>query len=506
MRFERLRLCPYGSFDDRVLEFPAASGQGLHLIYGENGAGKSTTLSALRSALFGMAGGENAHRFSSDQLRIGVRLSRVNGEVIEFTRRTARSRPIWSADDTEPLSEEALAPFLGGLDRGRFQTLFGLDHGTMVAGGSELLRGEGEIGRALFAAGLGGQRLAEVEARLDAELKQLWADRSSKARVNELLAEHKALGTRQREAELRPTTYRRERRELDTLRTQEAEDRAVRAQVERSERELRALIQAASLLDPLAQARERAAAFGDAQPLEPEVCERIANLAEEDARLEREQDERSARIRDRERTRIELTTGATRPALALSTQIDTLGARRASYREAVQGANEARLELADATSARDEALRAAGVENTAPLAGGAQEEPLEARLEDRIDTIDRYARELSEAEKDLLACRRDLARAEAEVARAQADMDGLPASLETRFAAELERLRPFRGNVVELEALEVPSAESLDAGVSEVDEALRAAASARDAADMAARELATRESALMAAARAASSG
>ena len=51
MRLDRLALAPYGRFADRMLEFaPEAA---LHVVYGPNETGKTTTLSAIGDLLFG---------------------------------------------------------------------------------------------------------------------------------------------------------------------------------------------------------------------------------------------------------------------------------------------------------------------------------------------------------------------------------------------------------------------------------------------------------------------
>ena len=51
MRLARLELRAYGHFGGFALDF--GDGSGLHLIYGDNEAGKSTTMRALGSLLFG---------------------------------------------------------------------------------------------------------------------------------------------------------------------------------------------------------------------------------------------------------------------------------------------------------------------------------------------------------------------------------------------------------------------------------------------------------------------
>ena len=44
MRFDKLLLRAFGPFTDRTLDFAAAAPAGLHLIYGPNEAGKSSSL------------------------------------------------------------------------------------------------------------------------------------------------------------------------------------------------------------------------------------------------------------------------------------------------------------------------------------------------------------------------------------------------------------------------------------------------------------------------------
>ena len=53
MRIDRLDLIAYGPFDGTVLDLSDGA-SGLHLIYGDNEAGKSTSLRALIGWLFGI--------------------------------------------------------------------------------------------------------------------------------------------------------------------------------------------------------------------------------------------------------------------------------------------------------------------------------------------------------------------------------------------------------------------------------------------------------------------
>jgi len=53
MRIDSLRLLAFGPFTDRAIDLSGGR-QGLHLLYGPNEAGKSTTLRALRQLLYGI--------------------------------------------------------------------------------------------------------------------------------------------------------------------------------------------------------------------------------------------------------------------------------------------------------------------------------------------------------------------------------------------------------------------------------------------------------------------
>ena len=53
MEIRELNLAAFGPFSDRLLEFTSSTG-GLHIVYGPNEAGKSSSLSVLKALLFGI--------------------------------------------------------------------------------------------------------------------------------------------------------------------------------------------------------------------------------------------------------------------------------------------------------------------------------------------------------------------------------------------------------------------------------------------------------------------
>ena len=82
-----LNLRAVGPFTDVVLDLSEGE-QGLHLIYGPNEAGKTSTLRSLSHLLFGfphLSADNFVH--PNDQLRVGGTLRHSDGEELEFIRR-----------------------------------------------------------------------------------------------------------------------------------------------------------------------------------------------------------------------------------------------------------------------------------------------------------------------------------------------------------------------------------------------------------------------------------
>lgn len=165
MRLRRLDLVRYGRFTDRSLDFgPARPGEpDLHIVYGPNEAGKSTTLSAFLDLLFGIpknSGYGFLHSYAT--MRVGATLETDAG-ALELIR---IKRPQASLLDRmeQPIPEAALQGGLGGVDRDGYRTMFLLDDDTLEAGGESILASKGDLGQLLFAASAG---LADLGVRLD---------------------------------------------------------------------------------------------------------------------------------------------------------------------------------------------------------------------------------------------------------------------------------------------------------------------------------------------------
>src|SRR5262244_1908807 len=112
MRIAELALLAYGPFRGLTLDF---STPGLHLVYGKNEAGKSTTLRAITGLLYGIPRNtEDAHLRKMADLRIGAILSAGDGSPISIVRRKGKDNTLLDRSG-RPLDECILSRLLGGI-------------------------------------------------------------------------------------------------------------------------------------------------------------------------------------------------------------------------------------------------------------------------------------------------------------------------------------------------------------------------------------------------------
>lgn len=161
MRFQRLHIPAFGPFTNLELSFPSTE-YDLHVIYGDNEAGKSSLLRAIRDLLFGIHG-QSSDNFLHEykHLRLLGEIENRAGERLVFQRRKGNKNTLLDHNGS-PLLDSALRPFLGSVDLAYFSTMFGLGGSELREGAVQLLKGEGEIGNALFSASLGGTPIQRV--------------------------------------------------------------------------------------------------------------------------------------------------------------------------------------------------------------------------------------------------------------------------------------------------------------------------------------------------------
>jgi uncharacterized protein YhaN len=206
MRFATLALERYGHFDDCTLSFRSGKPD-LHVVYGANEAGKTTSMAAVSDLLFGFPG-RSPYNFVYDYslLRVGAVLEDA-GQKMSCRRKKSPSGSLLGPDD-KPIDEGPLLAMLRGQTRETFNLSFSLNQEGLRAGGKAMVEARNDVGRALFAAGSGLTGVSDELARLEEEADAIWGPRASNKRsftVAQRELETNVRGIRERS--LRPKTW-----------------------------------------------------------------------------------------------------------------------------------------------------------------------------------------------------------------------------------------------------------------------------------------------------------
>ncbi len=245
MRFQRLHIPAFGPFTDLDMEF-SREGTDFHVIFGLNEAGKSSLLRAFRDLLFGIHG-QSSDNFLHDykNLRIKGEIVGRNGEKLAFQRRKGNKNTLLDAADN-PLPDNALSPFLGSVDQSYFSTMFGLGARELRQGAEQLLRGEGELGSALFSASMGGTPVQLALDGLRQEAEQLYKGRAiANVSIRPAAKEYKELLRKSRDASVSPDVWEKIEQELASAGKSMAE---LRESIFECERELEWITRCADAL------------------------------------------------------------------------------------------------------------------------------------------------------------------------------------------------------------------------------------------------------------------
>ena len=285
MRLARLDLLRYGRFTDASIELPRAE-QDIHIVFGPNEAGKTTSLTAIEDMLFGIPE-RSPYNFlhSYDAMRVGAVLEN-GGDCFEFQRRKTR-RDMILGPDGDPLSgdERLLAPFLGGADRVYFDRMFNLSHGRLAEGGSAIIEAKDDVGQMLFAAGTGLADLRERLKQLEEEADRLWAPRKSARLYYEAQARLEEAQTRQREHSLTVSAWRTARK---TLSDAEKTLQERREEHEETSTEIKKLVRIRHVHGAIRQRREltqKIATLGDVIVLAEDAIEQLGQAEQQEAKI-----------------------------------------------------------------------------------------------------------------------------------------------------------------------------------------------------------------------------
>jgi len=187
MRLRRLDLTRYGKFTDQSIDFGAAppAGPDLHIVYGLNEAGKSTTFAAYLDLLFGIAD-RSPYNFLHpyNTMQVGAVLE-FDGATHDLVRLKQRAGSLVDGRG-QPVNEALLTAALGGISRDAYRTMFSLDDQSLEAGGNAIIQSKGELGELLFSASTGLAGLSKSLLTAAEEAGALYKKRSSSTRMAEL--------------------------------------------------------------------------------------------------------------------------------------------------------------------------------------------------------------------------------------------------------------------------------------------------------------------------------
>ena len=208
MRIERLEIDGFGRFHDVRWTFD----EGLTVLLGENEAGKTTLLNALRALLFGFESTRDGRTwypaFAGGRRGGRLVLRTRRGEVWTVERHGDRGGSgtlVVRAPNGNQGGQETLDRLLHGADRDLFTNIFAFGLGELQTFSS--LSADGVRGRIYGAgAGLGGTSAIDLERRLRSEMDEMFLPRGRErplnralARIEELRAEIAELGRQPRE-------------------------------------------------------------------------------------------------------------------------------------------------------------------------------------------------------------------------------------------------------------------------------------------------------------------
>lgn len=498
MKILKLDLRAFGPFVDVALDLSEGD-EGLHLIYGPNEAGKSSALRALKQMLYGIPLRSSDHFLVGEyeKLRVGGRLRHTDGTELAFLRRKGNTKLLRTADDTEPIDDASLDKFLAGIDQGRFETIFSLDHEELVKGRKAVAGTAGLVGQLIFGAGTDLVRLSKLRKSIEDEHAEIFNARAAAKNpalnraLRELAEERKAIES----ASIRSADWHEKRsaiedartvrgrldRELDELRRRKSKlerigqglpDVARRAELTAT---LATLADAPRLRDEFADDRRRAeddlrGAERDRSSAEAEVAE----IAEQLARLEAPGPilAESAAVEELQR-RLGAHGKEERKVAELRISVATLEeSARATLRDLGRGPDTAQAESLRLSLQARQQIRSLANANPGLVASASESARAIVSLEKRRDKADAGLDTL-EAPRDAeaLANAVQRARRQGDLGAQLDDARRELAKLERQAATALKSLRPWTGTLDDVGALDVPSEATILACQGDLDAA-----------------------------------
>ncbi len=272
MKILRLDLLAYGPFTKRALVLPHG-GPDLHIIYGPNEAGKSTTLRAISALLYGIEQQTgDAHQHAMADLRIGARLRHSNSEERVFVRKKGKQGTLLD-EAGAVIDESSLRSWLSVTDRKQFELMFGLDHVQLRAAGEALTNPRTSLGEMLFGAALNGTALQTALGKMEAEADKLLSPAGSAGAVHKSLAAYRDQLKRVKERALPAKDWKELQDEIEAAEAKRSELSEALVKLKTDQHRLERLQRALPWVRARAEALTERAAMGDVRLLSRDVAQ-----------------------------------------------------------------------------------------------------------------------------------------------------------------------------------------------------------------------------------------
>jgi len=347
VRLEELRLIAYGPFTNCTLQLQP----GLNVLYGPNEAGKSSALRAMHAMLFGFKRNTRdnfIHHYR--ELRVGGVFVDASDRRLECVRRK-QGATLRDGDDDQPIDEGLLRAILGEVNADLFASVFGIDHKTLREGGDAVLRGEGNLGELLFAAG-GTTHLREKQQSLDEAASALFKPGGRNPPINTTLRGLKELDEKIRDLQRSPEKWAQHDAEHRRLVEQEEKIRADLADTESARSRLDRYHKALGFIGTWKQKRSDLDALADVVALSDDADDRFREANQKRTIAEADKKKATGRVEELQTELDKLDVPTT--LLGEESRIDDLYRRLGSHET---GAADSTVLAGQQRTARDSAKR-----------------------------------------------------------------------------------------------------------------------------------------------------
>jgi len=486
MRFRKLDLLAFGHFTNVSIDLSA--GQfGLHMIFGPNEAGKSSSLRALTDFLYGIPNRtKDSFLHPYTKMRIGGTLERSDGQSLQCIRRKGNLGTLRDQADAATIADSELQSYIGNVDRDLFCSMFGIDHAALRQGGQEIAQGGGQLGTTLFSSASGLAGLREVQSRFTDSIDRVFKPSGRSGSLVDGINEYKSKRELQKESQVSADAYNKhvENKNNAVESRKHLDQEIYTKQIEKSRLE-----RIASSVQAIASWRVTKMQFdavADATLLPEDFLATCSKLVAELQNLEHQKKSKKADI---EAFDLQLQDIPNMDhILLLDDRIDAIKVRLGEYRKAnldfgrneshrQQTEREVRSLLKSMGRSDDwnaiEQMRIPADKIVRIQSLGNKYEGLEARVESKADELEKLRRDIAKTElkkREIPAIQNSVTfRAKLQQIQRQGDSETQSANLQaecdrwtTELESEIQRLPLWNGTADSLAALAIPTMTTIE--------------------------------------------